>query len=102
MSLATQVYDPSIILPLVKTIQIGLHENPKCMALIALTVRNKDTLDQFVDTAGTLCTGLVVAELTLLQPNISTLRKHSISSNPCTSSGEWLTKPLLTTLNRRR
>lgn len=64
MFLVVQVYDPSIILPLVKTIQIGMLENPKCTALIALTVRNKGTTDQFVSTAGTLCAGLVDTELT--------------------------------------
>jgi len=45
-----QVYDPSIIPPLIETLRLAL-ENQDRTALIALTERNQDTLAQFIQAA---------------------------------------------------
>ncbi|KAJ3556707.1 hypothetical protein NM688_g1877 [Phlebia brevispora] len=44
---ADVVYDPTIIDPLLRSIHLGLQCKPTAMALIALTVRNEDTMAKF-------------------------------------------------------
>lgn len=49
--LKSQVFDPSVIPALVATLQMALEGSNK-YALIALTVRNNDTVAEFLRTAG--------------------------------------------------
>ncbi|KAN0100241.1 putative methyltransferase domain containing protein [Tylopilus felleus] len=49
---ADTVFDPVLVPPLVQTIFLALSYKPTQMALIALTVRNKETLRYFLDEIG--------------------------------------------------
>lgn len=52
-TLCSQVYDPSIISPLVATLRLALV-GPGKSAIVALTERNENTLAQFVKAASAL------------------------------------------------
>jgi hypothetical protein len=50
LELTSEIYDPDLVPPLVSTLRVLLENNPKSIALVAATVRNKSTLQLFVDT----------------------------------------------------